>query len=88
MEKIERRTMIKSLGALSLGLAAPSVSKADVLAQQQVLLLQFRQEEPVQKHFLWKGEANLAELPQPEVYHFRGYFMPGENRLFPVLAGN
>ena len=31
MEKIERRTMIKSMGALSLGIAAPSISKAEIL---------------------------------------------------------
>lgn len=33
MKKIERRSMIKSLGALSLGIAVPSVSKGDVLVQ-------------------------------------------------------
>ena len=33
MEKIERRSMIKSMGALSLGMAAPSFSKAEVLVQ-------------------------------------------------------
>lgn len=33
MEKIERRTMIKSLGALSLGAATPSILKAEVLVQ-------------------------------------------------------
>ena len=33
MEKIERRAMIKALGALSMGVAAPSISKAEVLVQ-------------------------------------------------------
>lgn len=33
MEKIERRTMIKALGALSIGVAAPSISKAEILVQ-------------------------------------------------------
>lgn len=33
MEKIERRTMIKTLGALSIAAATPSVSKAEVLVQ-------------------------------------------------------
>lgn len=33
MKNIKRRTLIKSLGALSLGIAAPSISKADVLAE-------------------------------------------------------
>ena len=33
MEKIERRSMIKSLGALSLGIAAPSLSKGEVLVK-------------------------------------------------------
>ncbi len=33
MKKIERRTAIKSLGALSLGLAAPAISKGEILAQ-------------------------------------------------------
>lgn len=33
MEKIERRTMIKSMGALSLGIAAPSILEAEVLIQ-------------------------------------------------------
>jgi glycine/D-amino acid oxidase-like deaminating enzyme len=33
MEKLERRSMIKSMGALSLGMAAPSLSKAEVLIQ-------------------------------------------------------
>lgn len=33
MEKIERRTMIKTLGALTFAVTAPSVSKADVLVQ-------------------------------------------------------
>ena len=34
MEKIERRTMIKTLGALSIGVAAPSFSKAEVPVQR------------------------------------------------------
>ena len=33
MEKIERRTMIKTLGALSIGVAAPSLSKAEIPVQ-------------------------------------------------------
>jgi glycine/D-amino acid oxidase-like deaminating enzyme len=33
MERIERRTMIKTLGALSIGMAAPSVSDGEVLVQ-------------------------------------------------------
>jgi hypothetical protein len=33
MEKIERRSMIKSMGALSVGIAAPSLSKAEVWLQ-------------------------------------------------------
>jgi len=33
MKKIERRTALKSLGALSLGLAAPATSKGDILAE-------------------------------------------------------
>jgi len=33
MEKLERRSMIKSMGALSLGMAAPSLSKAEVWLQ-------------------------------------------------------
>ena len=33
MEKIERRTMLKALGALSVGAATPAVSKAEVLVQ-------------------------------------------------------
>lgn len=33
MTKIERRSMIKSLGAISFGIAAPSLSKGEVLVK-------------------------------------------------------
>ena len=33
MEKIKRRALIKSLGALSIGIATPTISKGDVLAE-------------------------------------------------------